>query len=270
MRSRSKWVRFQISCIAGTVLLSLSALCRAQDKSVLAPGDRRVDGRRIVQYARCYEVSEIHRDRQQLDSVIDIGDLEETVQFQVMSSDTSILQVRKLRLASYGVEVESLVVARRSLAPISLVRFQAPTAAVPYQEGFTSRGQLVVHGNRLSHTGVNSSQSVDTSLTSGAFLRGSESLLFEAMSSVRFLGTPLRASIADFDENQLIFEIYEDPIVFRGTDRISAEEVDTVLRVQVGESTFWLDFDSHNPLQWDEPLEESRIIRRFRIKDRCP
>ncbi len=233
----------------------------AQDTSALAPGNARVDGKRIRPYTYRYAVYQVPTsDAEPGTRTGRVGTLIERVELSPLKGDTVIIQSRQTLLCAGDTSVDTLILDRRTLAPLA----QRTTWNARYPHRGHYRRGTNFHGDSLFHFGTIPEESIDKVLARPAFFEGTEALLLRALRDPRSVTTPFMVARLSYDETRPRFLQGDALVHVRDTVRSPVRtRSGNVWVLRFGGTTYWVTKDSLEVLEWEEPQGEGGFLYRF-------
>lgn len=237
------------------VLITLP--CAPQDAGIVVPGDRRVDGTRVLPYHKQYQVYSVRSSAEARATVEATGTLTESVKLVPFRGDTALLYVRARNLGEPGRQVDTIILARHSLTPLVWRTWYPPG---------TYFGGATFDGRKVSYSGVNTGEPIDTVLPRLGFFEETETLLVPLLySQMRVL--PVRVSTVGFYDveqfftaNEVTFDVVRPPPPPAVGDTVG------IVVVRLGGTRYWLRRGSNEIVQWEEPPGEGGFGLRFVLK----
>jgi hypothetical protein len=227
----------------------------AQGIASLAPGDHRLDTRWVRPYERHYLIEYVPLNETAHVSDHIAGTLTERLEVLAMGGDTVLLCVREVDYPGRDRQIDSLVVARQSLAPI---RWRTHRTRGAYQGGLDFRGK------KVTHFGIIPEEGVDTTLSRGVFLEGSETLLLPSLLFRNESHLAARVSMLRWVQTDWAFWMYDSDVRFADSVRSpNTTPEGEVWQVKFGGATYWIEKGTLWILQWENPPGEGGFVTRF-------
>jgi hypothetical protein len=240
----------------GVLTLFLVLGCVLQGAGLVMPGDGRVDAGTIRAYRRRYAVYSVPSSGMGTRVEL-IGSLTEDVELVRRGRDTALLRVRELTFGGREGERDSIILDRRSLAPLI---WRTWSLAGTFSSGAR------FDGREVSYVGSDSSVALDTVLPRPGFLDGTETLLIPLLLT-KVRATPLRVSTVGFDDMAQVFATNDVGLTLvRPTPPPAARDTVGLVVVRFGGSQYWINRGNGEVVQWEEPSGEGGFGLRFVLK----